>query len=520
MKQQTQTELSAIVYEWLTNSNNKINKDYCQQEITTHADYPAITAVVDFLDAGNMEYQAVHADASHIQEFNYPLLAHIKKPGNEYMHIILNANAWDAQKETTKHWSGITIFPEKNTIWQNDENKEAIKIRKQQQLFFATWCSIGILFFLVSTFFRPDLWYNIFGFFSLLGVFISAAAFATELGIQSNAVKQVCGAVSKGGCEAVLKSKLAKGIFGITPSDAAVLYFTAQFIVYLSSAFFPNIFNALPYIALMGITIAVVSIYTQSVVIKQWCALCLGIASILLFQVLISIFLVNNFTLYSIVFFAIIAALCIAILLPIKKLLKSTIAAKPKLTELKKMKADVSIFLAKLEKEQRVDITIWENDLIIGNVEAPIMITVVCNPYCGPCARAHMYLDEILERFEGEVKVQMRLLSLPDDDTDKKTVAVKAILQQIRKCKTDKEVRLLLSDWFIQMDFEKWSTTWFNSPNINVNVDMFNHYDWIIKNDIFSTPTFFVNGKKIPSQYGLKDLEKLIPQLSEVFKKL
>lgn len=122
-----QTELFAVVYDWLTNAGIKLNKEYCRQEITTHADYLAITSIVDFLDAGNMGYQAVQADASYIHEFNYPLLAHIKKPGNECLQIISNTAAWDAQKETTQHWSGITIFPEKTTNWQNKENNQAIK---------------------------------------------------------------------------------------------------------------------------------------------------------------------------------------------------------------------------------------------------------------------------------------------------------------------------------------------------------------------------------------------------------
>jgi hypothetical protein len=75
----TQLELSANVHQWLSLAGNNIDANYCKQEITTHADYPALTSVVDFLDAGNMSYEAVEADASYIHEFNYPALAHIKQ---------------------------------------------------------------------------------------------------------------------------------------------------------------------------------------------------------------------------------------------------------------------------------------------------------------------------------------------------------------------------------------------------------------------------------------------------------
>jgi protein-disulfide isomerase/uncharacterized membrane protein len=516
LKQQkeTQTELAAIAHHWLTAIGIKINKTHCTQEITTHADYPAITSLVDFLDAGNMRYQAVQADASYIHEFNYPLLAHIKKPGNEYLQSIPNASAWDAQKETTQHWSGITIFPEKNTTWHNEENTLAIKAAQKQQYLFAAWCGIGVLFFAVSAYYRQELWYNIFGLFSLIGVFISIAAFGTELGIQSNAVKQVCGAVSKGGCETVLKSKLAKGIFGITPSDMAVLYFAAQFLVYLVAAFFTNTFSTLPYIGLLGIAIAGASIYTQAMIIKKWCALCLGIASILLLQGLVAPFLLNSFSLQSLLIFGLTILLITAILLPIKTLLKANITAKPKLVELTKWQADASIFLARLEKEQTVDTTTWENDLVIGNPNAPIMITVACNPYCGPCAKAHKELDKILEKFEGKVKVQIRLLCNPANEKDNRTIAVKAILQQAITIENNKNLQAILNDWFEWMNYEKWITKWNIKEPKDIKNILLKHEKWVTENNVTHTPTFFVNGKKLPNRYGLLEIEQLIPNLA------
>lgn len=516
MKQQLhlQTELSVIVYNWLITAGNKINKDYCTQEITTHADYPAVTAVVDFLDAGNMAYQAVQADASYIHEFNYPLLAHIKMPGNEYLHIIQNATAWDAQKETTKYWSGITIFPEKNAYWQNEENNIATATAQKQTYLFTAWCGIGLLLFLASIYYSPLLWYNIFGFLGLAGVFISAAAFATELGIQSNTVKQVCGAVSKGGCEAVLKSKIAKGAFGITPSDIAVIYFAAQFTIYLAAAFFPNVFSILPYMALAGIAIIGTSIYTQAVVIKQWCALCLSIAGILLLQVLTALFLLGSISIVSFITFGAAALFFTAALLPIKKLLKSYVATKPKLTELKKWQSDPNIFLAQLEKEQTVDISIWENDLVIGNPNAPIMITVACNPYCGPCAKAHQELDHILKIFEGRVKVQLRFLCKATDDNHLTTIALKSMLEQSDILKINSDLHTMFIDWFHWMDIIRWRKKWNKVSTKNVKDQLVKHDNWVRESNITYTPTFFINGKKLPSKYNLKTIKKIIPQLA------
>ncbi len=84
------TELSNTIYDWLTLLGIKVQADYCTEQITSHTDYPAITAATDFLDEGFMTYQTVKADLNYVKEFNYPLLVHIKERGNEYLHILNN----------------------------------------------------------------------------------------------------------------------------------------------------------------------------------------------------------------------------------------------------------------------------------------------------------------------------------------------------------------------------------------------------------------------------------------------
>jgi protein-disulfide isomerase len=510
-----QKELSAIVHDWLSLAGNTINKDYCQQEITSHTDYPALTAVVDFLDEGNMGYGAVQADASHIHEMNYPVLAHIKLPGNEYLHIIPNAQAWEADKELTQHWSGISIFPQKQASFVSKENTAAIKAQHSKQYLFIAYCVAGLALFAASVWYNPLLWFNVFGFLSLCGVAVSLAAFATELGIQSTAIKQVCGAVSKSGCNAVLKSKLAKGIWGFTPGDAAVVYFMAQFTIYVVSVFYPTLFSLLPILAFAGIALVALSLYTQAFVIKQWCALCLGIALVLVLQAATALALVTNPTLSSSIALLALSAFYMLILLPIKSLLKANLSAKPKLTELKKWQNDANLFAAQLEKEQQVDTSIWENDLIIGNSNAPVMITVACNPYCGPCAKAHVELDNLVEKYPNTVKVQVRFLCDPKNLEEQRTKAVHAMLGYAET--NPAATAHVLTDWFADMNYYKWRNKY---PEINLNgsAEMVHekiklHSSWVKDAGITATPTFFVNGKKLPGRYNLKNIEKIIPAM-------
>jgi len=522
-RKQPVTELWQTTQNWLLQLGNKPNTNFCREEISTHPEYPAITAVIDFLDSGNMRYQAVQADATYIHEFNYPLLAHIRQPGQEFMYIIPSAAEWDKQTEITQHWSGVAIFPEKNSQWQNGQNSICQKESFKNKTFAGLLLTIGLALLILTGNGKTTASLLIFGCLSLLGLIVSIVLLGTELGYQNQVVKQVCGAVSSGGCEKVLKSKYAKGILGITPADASLIYFSTQFIFYLLNLYLAHHHTCIFILAVAGIAIAALSIFTQAAILKQWCALCLGIVAALISQgilafilldkdwKLLSINLITQFLLY-----AILCCFLYFIFSPLKELLKAVSLSRQKLAELKKWKTDINIFKSLLHQEQQVDISIWANDIILGNAVAPVTITVACNLYCGPCAKTHDQLDNLLHRFAGIVKVQVRLLYNTRDDTDKLTIASLAILQKTGALESNSDLKQMFTDWFEWMDVDKWETKWLPDKTINIKSRLNDHAKWIEQSKIQFTPTLFINGYKLPGRYNLKDLELLIPLLGEI----
>ncbi len=519
----SQKELWQISWQWLLQTGNRVNKNFALEEITAHPDYPALTALTDFLDAGGMQYNAVYADASHIYEFNYPLLAHIKQHGNEYLHIIQDAAAWDTQKEITAHWSGITIYPEKQARWKHKDNdaREQEEYNNRIYLF-----SVGLAMMLLygwAIYYNRVIDYALFGLLSLAGLLVSILVTGAEIGVQNSLVKQVCGAVSNGGCDKVLKTNYAKGIMGFTTSDLAIIYFATQYITWLATGLYPPLFNSVVLISLAGVIVVTWSIYTQAVALKQWCALCLAIAGVLLLQHVLSVFemnkkgFANSFNWRAIAIFTAIAGLFALLVVPVKKMLVQNHLNAQKLAELKKWKMDASVFKAQWLHQKVVDITIWKNDLLLGNRNAPILITVACNPFCGPCAKAHKQLDELLIRYKDKLCVQVRFLCNPANSEDRRTIAVKAILQNATQINTNGKLDSILTDWFETMDYNKWITRWHPRNNTDVQSCLEQHENWINNAGVTFTPTFFINGKELPSRYGLAELEILLPQLEYEF---
>lgn len=494
-----------------------------------------------------MAYRAVQTDASCIHEFNYPLLAHIRQPGQEYMYLINNATVWDKQKEITEHWTGIAVYPEKNAHWQNEQNNIYQRNEVKNKIIATVLAITGVALFTVSALQFHNLSTNLLGFLSLLGLIVSIFLLGTELGFQSQIVKQVCGTVGNGGCEQVLKSRYAKGFAGITPADAAVLYFATQFIIYVLGCWNPSLLQSIILLAFSSIAIAAWSIYTQAVKLKQWCALCLGIAAVLFLQSIIAFIAmplllqgsslrdwglnqesnlpetISNLTSYSVYFgfwiFTLLFFVLGLVLLPIKQLIKTNSTNKLKLAELKKWKLDASLFINQWQQEQEVDTSIWENDLILGNPSAPLQLTVACNLYCQPCAASHKKLDNLLHRFADKLKVQIRLLSRNHDENDIKIIAMKAVLRKSIFIQNNSELEKMMTDWFELMDYEIWIKKWQPDSTINISQRLGQHNQWIENSKILYTPFFFLNGKKLPGQYGLDDIEILIPQLANLMKK-
>lgn len=529
MKKHLPNEHWLTVFHWVKQCGNNPNQQFCREEITTHPDYPSLLSTIDFLESGGMDYQAVRADASYFSEFNYPVLAHIKEQGQEYMHIIPTVSSWEEQKEITENWSGIVVYPEKNARWINRENDTYRRNANKNRIISASLASVGLILYILAAFQIGEITINIFGLLSLAGLVISLYMLGTELGFQSQIVKQVCGAVSKGGCEQVLKSRFAKEIFGVTPADASVLYFGAQFVMYLLGGFYLSLLPFIFWFSFTGIIISSWSIYTQAYKLKQWCALCLGVVSILILQVVISLItlsitseiadqsisaIINGGGLY-ISFFL----LLFLILLPVKQLLRKNGSNQLKLAELKKWKLDAGLFINQWQQEEEVDSSIWQHDLLLGKPYAPLMITVACNPYCGPCAKAHGQLEDILVKFDGKLKVLVRFLCDPQQPGSKINNAVSALLKHASITRNEPEIHGALHDWFTWMDYEKWAAKWHPVSTINVQERLAQHQQWTEQSNIAYTPTFFLNGRRIPGRYGLEDIALILPQLAELMNK-
>jgi uncharacterized membrane protein len=517
-------ELWQLTSKWLVACGNKISNRFIKEQLTTHPDYPAMTSIVDFLEQGNFAYSAVISDINHLNNFKYPLLAHFKETGREYFSIIKSSDEF-LNNENNK-WSGIVLFPGSDTKWENEDNNQYLKLEFRNKVFQSFLLILSITFIIYASIrFNNSLNVLLYGLGSVLGIYISYLLIKIELGYQGLFLKKVCGAVKEGGCEKVLKSKYAVEVFGLSPADFSILYFLSQFLIFSLTGLNINYINSIYVISLFGIIISFWSVFTQIYKIKQYCFLCLNIAFILFLQSIISFNILRNNSeilliskseyLKGTVLFIFFLFIFISIYKPVKNLINLKNKISYKLIELNKWKYDVEIFLHELSKMPVVDTTIWEKDLIFGNHDSSILITVACNPYCNPCSIMHEKINKVLEKHKEKIKVQIRFLFDINNLNDPKTIAVNKIIQKSIESDDVSIIHELLNDWFDLMDIELWNKKWNPDNNINTNDRLLLHSKWMQEASILHTPTLFINGKKIPNRYTIEDVEILIPNLFE-----
>ena len=481
----------------------------------SHPDYPALISLIDLLDRGNMAYRAIRETGLGKSNLNYPLLAHGSNEGLEYLSIIDDSKDWDEKRQSAE-WTGILVYPEKGAHWNTDGNIQYVRQERIDKNTSTTFMLAGLGLFIRSIFQFPHILYNIFGFFPLFGVAISLSAFSVEHGFQNQMTKKFCGTGIADGCEYIAKSKYARGIAGITPADASVIYFCIQFMTYLAACLNPHFFPISILLSFAALPSVVWSIYIQAFKVKAWCPLCIAISTIIVLQGVAACFIfeadIYNVEIADFLFLCFLLGI---IFFVVKRAIKANIQNKIRLTELNKWKADAKLFAQRWSQEQPIAPVSSGNQLVIGDAGAPFEFLIVCNPYCVPCAKAHRQLDKLLSKFPRKLKIQIVLYFNPNDDNDDRKMAASSILQKAASVSGNVQLQTMIADWFTCMNFKVWNDKWTPDPTIDVSSMLHLHGQWVSSHNITFTPTIFLNGRKIPQLYSIEDFDILMPQLSE-----
>lgn len=350
----------------------------------------------------------------------------------------------------------------------------------------------------------------------LLGVVITGLLLVYEIDKTNRFVKNICNAGKQTNCDAVLKSKASK-ILGMGWGEIGFFYFGSTTLFLLLPGL--NFVNKLSWLAIASSLAApyiVFSIYYQWKVVKQWCPLCLVVQVVLAMELTWAI--VYYFTAKIQTPFTDLNALlpiagCLMLIILAWYLLKPILLAAQTApgynAAYKRLLYNPEIFNGLLQQQALVPHGWQQLGINIGNPNAANTIIKVCNPYCGPCAKAHPVLEEIIKHNKNvNIKVIFTASNNEHDMTNKPVKHLLAIAAKQNLQLTERA----LDDWYLadKKDYEVFAGKYPLNGELNEQeskLDLMRK--WCDEAEIAFTPTIFVNGRRLPETYSINELKNI-----------
>ena len=309
----------------------------------------------------------------------------------------------------------------------------------------------------------------------------------------------------KRNCASILDSNDAKFANLFSWADLGFLYFIFLYVVslILSPSVSISIFILLSILASFYIPY---SIIYQWKIAKQWCTLCLMTQAILLINVILSIIMLLNFNIHTVlndyIIVIFIGISLIALFTSLKLLVKDILKWRKQSHISNIIKYDQTIKHYIFEKQP--NISTGNVKSIVINPNATSTLTIVFNPTCVPCMRE---MRTILDwyKYKRELKLEFIILI---DKSDSISYKIASFIIHQYYSNTDNFYE------FISNYVNNYPSI-INTIKRSLNCDNYewvidDHIKWCNMNNISSTPKKYLNGYEIPHIYSSDEIDYMI----------
>lgn len=516
----------------------KISRSTLDIEIKNHPNYPAFLSISDVLNSHGVENLTARFDKEILPEVPTPFITLVTGKKNiSQLTVVKEINHQEATYYDPEKQSWVTVaftkFAElssgevliaeiEDAVKEKDYEKkiaEEKRIKLTQTLTVACLplfllLSASYAFFNIGTSAVLPVLYSIL---TLAGVAITTLLLWYEVDQNNEVLQEICtaGSNKKVNCGAVLQSKNAK-ILGISWSTIGFVYFAGNLIMLLISGISNlSVLNILSWLTLAATPYVFYSVYYQWRIAKQWCVLCLTVQVVLSLQCMVTFIagwhdltLFQNTGIVNIITMAVssfaVPFIIVSLLIPALRKAKESTRLNH---ELQKLKHNPEIFNAVLEKQRAIEHSTEGLGITMGNPNGKLKIVKVCNTYCGPCARAHAPIEELLHN-NPDLQVQI-IFTASNNEGDRQLNPVThllAIHQKQDAALTEKA----LDDWYMaeKKDYEVFAQKYPMNGELKKQGDKIEAMrNWCNETGIQFTPTFFINGYQLPSNYSVNDLK-------------
>jgi uncharacterized membrane protein len=512
----------------------RISGTTLKRELEENPYYPSLLSLSDTFDRYGVQNAAYEVDEEHFGELEAPFVAYARTKDNVRDFILVTKTTGDSVTFVREAKRPVTVSlgdflkDYKKIVWMAEPGEHSgekdfeAKMAAEKTMRVQTGVMIGLaalafLGLVLANTGLPGMDAGVVFWIALLtktvGLTTSILLLLYESGNAGDFVKHICQANTQTDCGAVLHSKAAT-IWGITWSEAGFYYFAAS----LSGLLFPGLpFAEKAWLLCWGAFPAACyvpfSIYYQWRVVKQWCPLCLTIQAVLVAECVWAVLLlrhgplVQSISALPAVFFCVVWPPIVLFFL--KPLLHKAKDGDQYRSAFRRLRANPELFQGLLQQQPVAPDGLEGLGIVLGNPDAPIRITKVCNPYCQPCADAHPLLEELLERNRN---IQLRMVfTARNVENDRKTPVVKHFLALAAR-RDSALLQKALDDWYgaPKKDYEDFAKKYplrEGEGQSGAEIDAMS--GWCDKAEVAYTPTIYVNGYRLPEDYSARELMEI-----------
>lgn len=495
-----------------------------KKDLLDHPNYPSMLALRDCLSSWKVpnETFSIRKETFDLSKLPLPFIAHLNR--NEGEFILVNGISEDSinfsnekepkgvlkKSEFLKFWDGVFLIAEKDEeSGEKDFTQSLIKHWiNEARIPFLLIILLGCIFYSIN-FSGSNLAFLTLVMIKILGVGVSSLLLIHSINVNNPFIQNICSLGKKNDCNAILKSNAAKVTSWLNWSEVGMFYFTGSLICLLLNS--SNIV-LLSWLNLLCLPYTIFSIGYQ-VKTKNWCVLCCTVQVLLWME--LAAFYSTGVSFQSVDFGSNIIIVLICFLSPIAiwayikpYLLKSEQTDLLKL-QLKKFKYNDMVFNKLMGLQPQHLVTDDLMPIILGNPKSETIITMVSNPYCGPCGMTHNILDEWLDQRDD---IQVRILFtfaeyehglIPNTIKHLMSLGVYADKTLLKQA---------LSDWYNQSskNYYEWAEKYPSNISPDIDTAFQKQKKWCEMADVSFTPTIFINGYKLINLYKLEDIKYLL----------
>jgi len=467
-------------------------------------------------------------------ELGSPFIAYWKGDFVTVMHISPEVIKYKGSTEKSlslsldefrKDYGGIVFAAEPNEASGEEDYDKSVQMEKslvKKKLLLSIGIGLAVILLLCLSVYNtlsgewiPTTALIIFAKLLGLGTTVFLLAHETDRG---NAfTKNICAAGKNINCDAVLSSKGSR-IMGVSWSEIGFFYFAATSAILFSTTFsITSKLTILAPISTLASIYTLFSLYYQWKVVKQWCPLCLVVQSALVLELLWSItaYWLSNVTVTLPGTYAILYSIT-SLLVPVVLwyLIKPTLAKSIKHGKLetayRRLLYNPEMFNALLQQQPAAPAGWDEIEITIGNDVAKKSIIKVCNPYCGPCAKAHPILEEIISR---NPEYNLKIIFTSTNDPNDPGGQVARHLLAIAETASAEKAKEAIDAWYLatKKDYSSFATKYPMNSQLAYQEEKLEQMNkWCKTASISFTPTIFIDGRKLPETYGVAELRNIL----------